>query len=80
MFRDKLTEKEIRIYKVMHFFGITITTGMVLWFDVFKLSEMSMSLLLIFMIPMLIAFAFGYAVVWDVRIIPGLNRSEDDKS
>lgn len=79
MSTDKLTPKEINIYKILHFFGIALSAGMIFWFYVFKFSEMTMTTLMLFMIPLSTAFTFGYAVKWDVRIIPGIDKSKKDK-
>lgn len=80
MKNDDLTEKELKVYKSFHFFGIAISTGMLFWFYIFQFSEMTRGWLLIFTIPLLMVFTFGYAIKWDVRVIPYINRFEEKKS
>ena len=77
---DGLTSKEIKLYKVFHFIGMTFTAGIVLFIYFFKEFEITNLFMLLALIPILIAFTFGCALSWDVRIIPGLRDSERDKS
>jgi hypothetical protein len=77
---DGLTTKEIKLYRLFHFIGMTFTAGLVLFIYLFKEFEITTVFLLLAMIPILIGFAFGCALSWDVRIIPGLLDSEHDKS
>lgn len=77
---DGLTSKEIKLYKVFHFIGMTFTAGIVLFIYFFKDFEITNLFTLLTLIPILIAFTFGCALSWDVRIIPGLGDSERDKS
>lgn len=75
MATDNLTPKERRIYKILHFIGVLVSAGMLFCFYLFKFSEMTMWTLMFFTIPLLMVFTFGYAVKWDIRIIPWIDRS-----